>query len=70
MNPNDIIPTEILTRNAHDDMLLFTAFLSVIIGFLLIYLGIQGKQLWMIILSIGLILISLFMSGSIIFGYL
>ena len=29
MNPNDVIPPEMLSRNAHDDMLLFTAFLSV-----------------------------------------
>jgi hypothetical protein len=70
MNPNDVIPPEMLSKNSHDDMLLFTAFLSVIIGSILIYLGIKGKQLWMIVWSIGLILMSLFMSGSIIFGYL
>jgi len=51
-------------------MLLFTAFLSVIIGSVLIYLGKRGKQLWMVVWSIGLIGMSLFMAGSIIFGYL
>ena len=70
MNPNDVIPPEMLSRNAHNDMLLFTAFLSVVIGSILIYLGKRGKQLWMIVWSIGLIAMSLFMAGSIIFGYL
>ena len=70
MNPNDVIPPEILSRNAHNDMLLFTAFLSVVIGSILIYLGKRGKQLWMIVWSIGLIAMSLFMAGSIVFGYL
>ena len=70
MNPNDVIPPEMLTKNTHNDMLLFTAFLSVIIGSVLIYLGKRGKQLWMVVWSIGLIGMSLFMAGSIIFGYL
>lgn len=51
-------------------MLLFTAFLSVVIGSILIYLGKMGKQLWMIVWSIGLIGMSLFMAGSVVFGYL
>ena len=70
MNPNDVISPEMLTKNTHNDMLLFTAFLSVIIGIVLIYLGKRGKQLWMVVWSIGLIGMSLFMAGSIIFGYL
>jgi len=70
MNPNDVISPEMLTKNTHNDMLLFTAFLSVIIGSVLIYLGKRGKQLWMVVWSIGLIGMSLFMAGSIIFGYL
>ena len=70
MNPNDVISPEMLTKNMHNDMLLFTAFLSVIIGSVLIYLGKRGKQLWMVVWSIGLIGMSLFMAGSIIFGYL
>ena len=70
MNPNDVIPPEMLSRNAHNDMLLFTAFLSVVIGSILIDLGKRGKQLWMIVWSIGLIAMSLFMAGSIVFGYL
>jgi len=70
MNPNDVIPPEMLTKNAHNDMLLFTAFLSVIIASILIYLGKRGRQLWMVVWSIGLIGMSVFMAGSIIFGYL
>ena len=68
MNPNDVIPPEMLTKNAHNDMLLFTAFLSVIIASILIYLGKRGRQLWMVVWSIGLIGMSVFMAGSIIFG--
>lgn len=70
MNPNDVIPPEMLSRNAHNGMLFFTAFLSVIIGIILIYLGRKGKQLWMVVWSIGLIFMSFFMVGSLIFGYL
>ena len=70
MNPNDVIPPEMLSKNASNDMLLFTAFLSVIIGAILIYLGVKGKQLWMIVWSAGLIFMSFFMAGSILFGYL
>jgi hydrogenase-4 membrane subunit HyfE len=67
MNPNDVIPPEMLSRNSHDNMLLFTAFLSVVIASILIYLGTKGKHLWMVVWSIGLIIMSLFMASSIIF---
>jgi hypothetical protein len=70
MNPNDAIPPEMLSKNAHNDMLLFTAFLSVMIGMILIYLGKKGQQLSMIVWSIRLIFMSFFMAGSIMFGYL
>ena len=68
MNPNDVIPPEMLSKNAHNDMLLFTAFLSVIIGSVLIYLGKRGKLLWMVVWSFGLIGMSLFLAGSILFA--
>jgi hydrogenase-4 membrane subunit HyfE len=68
MNPNDVIPPEILSRNSHDNMLLFTAFLSVVIASILIFLGTKGKHLWMVVWSIGLIFMSMFMAGSIVFG--
>lgn len=67
MNPNDVIPPEMLSKNASNDMLLFTAFLSIVIGSILIYLGRKGKQLWMIVWSIGLIFMSIFMASAILF---
>ena len=70
MNPNDVIPPEMLSKNAHNDMLLFTSGLAIFISFALIFLGRKGKQLWMVFWGIGLIFMSLFMAGSIIFGYM
>jgi hypothetical protein len=64
MRYQENIPPEQLTVHASDDMLLFTAFLSVLIGFILIYLGHKGKQLWMVTWSIGLIICSLLMTVS------
>jgi len=69
MNPNDAIPPEMMSKNASNDMLLFTAFLSVLISFAMIYLGRKGKQLWMVVWSVGLIFMSIFMAGSILFGW-
>lgn len=62
------IPPEMLSKNASNDMLLFTSFLSILIGGILFYLGKRGKQLWMQVWSIGLVLISLFTAGAIVFG--
>ncbi len=64
MRYQETIPPEQLTIHASDDMLLFTAFLSVLIGFILVYLGHKGKQLWMVTWSIGLIICSLLMTAS------
>ena len=58
------IPPEQLTVNASNDMLLFTAALSIVIGFILVYLGRKGKQLWMVTWSIGLIICSILMGAS------
>jgi len=58
------IPPEKLTVNASDDMLLFTAALSIVIGLILVYLGHKGKQLWMVTWSIGLIICSVLMGVS------
>jgi len=70
INPNEDIPPELLSKNASNDMLYFTAFLSILISIILIYLGKKGKQLWMIVWSIGLIMMTFFMVGSLMFGYL
>jgi len=70
MNPNDVIPPEMLSRNASNDMLLFTAFLSFMISFVLMYLGKMGKQLWMMVWGAGLTIMSIFLAGSILFGWM
>jgi hypothetical protein len=68
MSPNEIIPPELLTRNSSNGMLLFTSFISIIISFAMIYLGKKGKQLWMVWGAYGLIIMALYMAGSLIFG--
>ena len=60
----DNIPAEQLTVNASDNMLLFTAALSIVIGAVLIYLGHKGMNLWMVTWSIGLIICSVLMAVS------
>ena len=60
----DNIPAEQLTVNASDNMLLFTAALSILIGAVLTYLGHRGRQLWMVTWSIGLIICSILMGVS------
>ncbi len=60
----DNIPPELLTVNASNDMLLFTAALSILIGIILVYLGHKGKQLWMVTWSVGLIICSILMGAS------
>mgnify|MGYP001822443249 CR=1 FL=1 len=60
----DNIPPEQLTVNASNDMLLFTAALSILIGIILVYLGHKGRQLWMVTWSVGLIICSILMGAS------
>ena len=60
----DNIPPEQLTIHASDNMLLFTAALSILIGIILTFLGHKGKQLWMVTWSIGLIICSILMGAS------
>lgn len=64
MRYSENIPAEQLTVNASDDMLLFTAALSILIGIILTYLGHKGRQLWMVTWSIGLIICSIMMGVS------
>lgn len=47
-------------------MLLFTSFLSVVISIVMIYLGKKGKQLWMVWGAYGLIIMALYLAGTII----
>jgi len=64
MRYSENIPAEQLTVNASDDMLLFTAALSILIGIILTYLGHKGRQLWMVTWSVGLIICSILMGVS------
>jgi hypothetical protein len=50
-----------LASSASDDMLLLTAVLGVLIGLILTYMGRRGKQLWMAVWGVGLVLISIAM---------
>lgn len=50
-----------LAQHSSDDMLLLTAVLGVLVGFILSYMGKRGKQLWMLVWGIGLILASIYM---------
>lgn len=68
MSPNEIVPPELLTRNSSNGMLLFTSFIAIIISFAMIYLGKKDKQLWMVWGAYGLIIMALYMAGSLIFG--
>jgi uncharacterized membrane protein affecting hemolysin expression len=58
------IPPEQLTIHASDDMLLFTAGLSIVIGVILAFLGHKGRQLWMVTWSIGLVICSVLLGIS------
>jgi len=43
---------------ATDDMLLFTMVISLIIGFVLMWLARHGRQMWLMAWSVGLVLAS------------
>ncbi len=64
MRYSENIPAEQLTVHASDNMLLFTAALSILIGIILTYLGHKGRQLWMVTWSVGLIICSILMGVS------
>ena len=61
------IPPEQFADHASDGMLLFTAVLATVIGFVLIWLGEKGKQKWMVWWSVGLIICSIGM-GVVVYG--
>ena len=54
-----------LTQYASDDMLLLTAFLGIVIGVILTLLGKFGKQMWMFVWGIGLVISSVYLGISI-----
>ena len=61
------VPPELLSKNASNDMMLFTSFISLIIAAAMIYLGRKGGPSWMVFWGVGLIFMSLFIAGAIIF---
>jgi hypothetical protein len=67
MRYSEDLPHEELSKYASDDMLLFTAFISIFVSFALLYMGIKGRQLWMIPWGIGLFFVSIFMGTTIYF---
>jgi len=67
MRYSEDLPHEELSKYASDDMLLFTAFISIFGSFALLYMGIKGKQMWMIPWGIGLFFVSIFMGTTIYF---
>ena len=62
------IPKEQMTVHASDDMLLLTAVLGILIGIALTYLGRKGKQMWMWVWGIGLIICSAYLGLSMTIG--
>lgn len=61
------IPHEELSKYASDDMLMFTAGISIFVSFVLVYMGVKGKQMWMIPWGIGLFFVSIYMGVAIYF---
>ena len=55
------IPPEMLAVNASNDMLVFTAVISLIIGITFLVVGLKAKQLWMWTWGIGLSLSSVYL---------
>lgn len=63
-----LIPKEQMAIHASDDMLMLTAVLGVLIGLALTFLGRKGKQMWMWVWGIGLMLCSAYLGASMLFG--
>ena len=62
------IPKEQLAMHASDEMLVLTAILGVLIGIALTVLGRKGKVMWMWVWGVGLVLCSLYLGASMVFG--
>lgn len=63
------VPPELLSKNASNDMMLFTSLISLFIAAAMIYLGKKSGHYWMIFWSVGLIIMSLFAASAIIFEF-
>lgn len=67
MRYSENIPREELSKYASDNMILFTALMAIAIGFALFYMGIKGRQMWMIPWGLGLVLVSVLMGVTVYF---
>lgn len=63
-----IIPKEQMAVHSSDDMLILTSVLGVLIGIVLYFLGRLGKQMWMWVWGIGLVICSIYLGLSMQFG--
>jgi hypothetical protein len=55
------IPPELLSKNASNDMLIFTAVIGLLVGVILFYLGRTGNQMWMWAWGAGLVFFSIYL---------
>ena len=63
------IPAELLAKNASNEMLLFTAEISLLIAAVLIWMGIRGKHIWMWSWGAGLVVCSTYLWFAIKFDF-
>ena len=63
-----IVPKEQMAAHSSDDMLLLTAALGILIGIALTVLGRYGKQMWMWVWGLGLIICSAYLGATMLFG--
>lgn len=69
IDPSQPIPKKYLAKHSSDSMLIFTAFLGVLIACIIIFIGYKGRVIWMKVWGIGLILFSLFLGVSMHFNW-
>lgn len=62
-----ILTKEQMAAHASDDMLLVTAIFGILIGIALTILGRFGKQMWMWVWGLGLIICSAYLGATMIF---
>jgi len=59
------IPKEQLAVHASDNMLILTAVIGILVGIALTIIGRKGKQMWMWVWGIGLVIFSAYLGVSI-----
>ncbi len=61
----DSIPKEQMAEHASDDMLILTGIIGFFVGLALFYIGRKGKQMYLWVWGIGLVIFSIYLSLSI-----